>query len=92
MIKNDEGKLLLYYRDGYTKVCVAVADSYDSKFEVIGKDILPDGSCQILQRRERPMLLEDESGLYLFTTAKIGGEDILTGGQTWNMVQKIKQS
>ena len=53
-------------------------------------DILyDDGSREELQRRERPSLFSDKTGTYLFTTAKIGGEDRLTGGETWNMVQKI---
>ncbi len=42
------------------------------------------------QRRERPMILKDGSKTYLFTTAKYGGEDKLTGGTTWNTVQEIK--
>jgi len=48
-----------------------------------------DGSREILQRRERPFILEDEGRKYLFTTAKTGGEELLTGGHTWNMVQEI---
>ena len=49
-----------------------------------------DGSRLTLQRRERPFLFKDGERLYLFTTAKQGGPDQLTGGKTWNMVQEIK--
>ena len=48
-----------------------------------------DGASITLQRRERPMLLTDNGQTYLFTTAKIGGADRLTGGRTWNMVQPL---
>lgn len=47
------------------------------------------GKTQTLQRRERPMILFDEEKKYLFTTAKINGEEKLIGGDTWNMVQEI---
>ena len=50
-----------------------------------------DGSQVKLQRRERPFLLEDGERKFLFTTAKIGGENVLTGGKTWNMVQELTQ-
>lgn len=49
-----------------------------------------DGSCITLQRRERPLIFNDGDKKYLFTTAKYGGEDKLTGGDTWNMVQEVK--
>lgn len=69
LIKNDEGKLLLYYRDGYTKVYVAVADSYDSKFDVIRKDILPDGSIEDMFVYKTAdgyeMIAEDADGVYI---------------------------
>jgi len=48
-----------------------------------------DGSAVSLQRRERPFLFRDNDKAYLFSTAKLGGEDKLTGGNTWNMVQEI---
>ncbi len=48
-----------------------------------------DGEKIELQRRERPMILFDKEYDYLFTTAKTGGEQKLTGGHTWNMVQKV---
>ena len=35
------------------------------------------------------MLLTDNGQTYLFTTAKTGGADRLTGGRTWNMVQPL---
>lgn len=49
-----------------------------------------DGSHTKLQRRERPFLICDGERKYLFTTAKTGGEERLSGGHTWNMVQEIK--
>lgn len=48
-----------------------------------------DGTEQLLQRRERPFLFFDAEDTYLFTTAKINGDTKLTGGDTWNMVQKL---
>jgi len=48
-----------------------------------------DGTEQVLQRRERPFLFFDGEDVYLFSTAKTGGETKLTGGKTWNMVQKL---
>lgn len=50
-----------------------------------------DGEKITLQRRERPMVLFEEDYNYLFTTAKTGGAEKLTGGHTWNMVQKMKK-
>ena len=47
------------------------------------------GTFLTLQRRERPMVLNDNGKSYLFTTAKIGGADKLTGGRTWNMLQPL---
>ncbi len=48
-----------------------------------------DGERQILQRRERPFILFDGENKYLFNGAKVDGETTLTGGDTWNMLQKI---
>ena len=48
-----------------------------------------DGTRITLQRRERPIILRDGEDGYLFTGAKTGGPDKLTGGDTWNLVQKI---
>ena len=48
-----------------------------------------DGSVIELQRRERPFILWDNGRKYLFTGAKINGETVLTGGDTWNLVQEI---
>jgi len=50
-----------------------------------------DGSHLVLQRRERPLVFDDGERKYLFSTAKIGGEDKLTGGDTWNMLQEIAE-
>ena len=50
-----------------------------------------DGEKITLQRRERPMILFEKEYDYLFTTAKIGGEENLTVGHTWNLVQKVKK-
>ncbi len=47
------------------------------------------GAKELLQRRERPMILFDDDKQYLFTTAKANGADRLTGGDTWNMFQEI---
>ncbi len=44
-----------------------------------------DGSVMELQRRERPFLLFDKSRTYLFNAAKINGETMETGGDTFNM-------
>ena len=49
-----------------------------------------DGKELLLQRRERPMLLNDGNKRYLFTAAKFGGESVLDGGYTFNLVQEIK--
>jgi len=49
-----------------------------------------DGSKISLQRRERPVLLFDNDTTYLFTAAKYGGDERLTGGNTWNIVQRLK--
>ncbi len=49
-----------------------------------------DGTSITLQRRERPVLFFEGERTYLFTTAKHGGEDKITGGTNWNMVQEIK--
>lgn len=61
------------------------AQAYD--FDILYED----GSKQTLQRRERPFLLFEGEDTYLFTTAKVNGETVLTGGDTWNMVQKLKR-
>lgn len=50
-----------------------------------------DGTHLFMQRRERPFILDDNGRRYLFTTAKINGEERLTGGDTWNMVQEIEE-
>ena len=50
-----------------------------------------DGASITLQRRERPVLLGGSGQSHLFTTAKIGGADKLTGGRTWNMVQPLAE-
>ncbi len=51
-----------------------------------------DGSKLTLQRRERPLIFWDDDGRkYLFSTAKCGGPDQITGGKNWNMVQEIKK-
>lgn len=52
--------------------------------------VYTDGSTVELQRRERPQLLRDGGELYLFTTAKTGGETRAAGGKTWNMVQRYR--
>lgn len=49
-----------------------------------------DGKVLYLDRRERPFLLFDDNSTYLFTAVKADGDTVLTGGKTWNMVQKIK--
>jgi hypothetical protein len=50
-----------------------------------------DGMTIELQRRERPQLFCDGDDVYLFTTAKINGDTRATGGETWNMVAKMKR-
>lgn len=149
----ENGKYLLYFRDGNLNVYVARAEKFSGPFEIIndhifkngiiedmftyidedgkyvmvaedaggkytgvvkagvrfesddgvvwdGDSALPaydfdvdydDGTHLFLQRRERPFMLWDNGKKYLFTTAKIGGEDMLTGGDTWNMVQEIEE-
>lgn len=47
------------------------------------------GEKLLLQRRERPVILNDGNKRYLFTAAKLGGESILEGGHTFNLVQEI---
>ena len=70
----------------------AVHFEADEPAQAYGFDILyEDGSKQTLQRRERPFLLFEGEDTYLFTTAKANGETALTGGDTWNMVQKLKR-
>ncbi len=150
IIKDDQGRYLLYFRDGNLKVSVARSENLDGPYEVLNDNLFnkgiiedmfvyrnsqgdyvmiaedaggvytsveksgvrfksadgitwnssepaygfdiqyDDGSCIKLQRRERPFIIEDGNRKFLFTTAKIGGEKILTGGHTWNMVQEIK--
>lgn len=58
---------------------------YDFKIEY------DDGENIKLQRRERPFILFDDKYNYLFNGAKIGGKDLLTGGTTWNMVQRFEK-
>lgn len=48
-----------------------------------------DGRKTVLQRRERPFILNTNGRKYLFNGAKINGETTLTGGHTWNLVQEI---
>ena len=154
VIKANNGKYLLYYRDGHLKVYVAQADKFSGPYEIVNERIFPKGSIEdmytyidengkyimfaedaggkytgvvksgvrfescdginwdgdsaalaydfdvdyddgthlFLQRRERPFILDDDNGKrYLFTTAKINGEDMMTGGDTWNMVQEIEE-
>lgn len=99
----EDGKYTMVTEDavgGYTGlekggVCFWSEDGInwnDEKFEsAYGFDIeYDDGSKLVLQRRERPFMLFDGKDRYLFTTAKINGETQITGGDTWNMVQKIK--
>lgn len=54
-------------------------------FEIVYED----GKTARLQRRERPMILFDGRRNYLFTAAKEGGETVLEGGNTGNIVQEI---
>ncbi len=150
LVEND-GSVLLYFRDGDLKVSVARAKSYDGAYEVVKHDLFPlgriedmfafknngryeifaedeggaytgnaragvhfvsdngidwaaaenpiaygfdveytDGTKLTLQRRERPQVYIENEKVYLFTTAKAGGKERLTGGKTWNMVQKMK--
>ena len=49
-----------------------------------------DGSVIELQRRERPFLLFDGNRTYLFNAAKINGETMETGGDTWNMFARVE--
>ena len=153
MVEDENGDILLYFRDGSLKVSVAKAKSVEGPFEVLNDNLFTkgiiedmfvykeddgtytmiaedaagkytgvvkagvkfkskdgivwdndtaelaydfnvsydDGSELVLQRRERPFILNDGDERYLFTTAKIGGETMLTGGDTWNMVQKIEE-
>ena len=151
ILVEDNGSILLYYRDGNLRVSVARAENFDGQYQVIAENLFPnskiedmfvykdgsdyimiaedalgtytgvvkggvkftsndgihwseasaqlaydfevnydDGSSAQLQRRERPFLFRDADKTYLFTTAKLGGEDQLTGGNTWNMVQEIR--
>ena len=63
----------------------------DSPALAYGFDIpFSDGSALTLQRRERPAVFEDGGSAWLFTGAKTGGADRLTGGKTWNMVQQLQ--
>ena len=65
--------------------------SFDYQEKAYGFDIFgTDGEHIKLQRRERPFILFDNGRRFLFTSAKYGGEEILTGGDTWNMVQEIE--
>lgn len=50
-----------------------------------------DGTSLTLQRRERPQVYIEKNDAYLVTTAKAFGPDCLTGGKTWNMIQKFNQ-
>ncbi len=149
IIKDDQGRYLLYFRDGDLKVSVARSEKIGGPYEILNDNLFDkgpiedmfvyregsgyvmvaedavgaytgdrkagvrffsedgivwhggepaygfnvtydDGSQVELQRRERPFLLWDGGRTYLFTTAKIGGPDKITGGKTWNMVQEIK--
>lgn len=64
---------------------------FDYQEKAYGFDISgADGKHMKLQRRERPFILFDSGRRFLFSSAKYGGEEILTGGDTWNMVQEIK--
>ena len=67
-------------------------DWYEAENNVAyGFDIeYTDGTKITLQRRERPQVYIEGSDKFLFTTAKADGPDKLTGGRTWNMVQKMK--
>ena len=150
-ISDQDGNILLYYRDGSLRVSVARARVFDGEYEVLAENLFPtskiedmfvyrdtsgyvmiaedalgtytgvkkggvrfrsedgihwdessaepaydfeveytDGSSVLLQRRERPFVFADGNRTYLFTTAKVGGEETLTGGDTWNMVQEIQ--
>lgn len=150
VIDDENGNVLLYFRDGRLKVSVGCAKSYDRKFEILNDNLFDKGKIEdmflfkkdgkffmvcedaegvytglskggvifsssdginfefdskgygydieyengdklTLQRRERPFILFNGDKKYLFTSAKIGGEDVLTGGKTWNMVQEIKE-
>ena len=152
-IVEQDGGVLLAFRDGELKVSIARAPCFDGEYKVIAYDIFPkgrvedmylfknegryeiiaednqgaytgsigagihfcsedalhwrpcepmqvytrevfytDGTSIELQRRERPQLLEDGTDVYLFTTAKTGGETRASGGQTWNMVARLKQN
>lgn len=51
--------------------------------------IYDDGKTEKLQRRERPMILFVDNKKYLFSAAKINGENQLEGGDTWNLVQEL---
>ncbi len=150
IINDDQGRYLLYFRDGNLKVSVARSEKLEGPYEVLNDNLCPkgiiedmfvfreadgsyvmfaedaggaytgdpkagvrfkskdginwgddvpsygfdveydDGSTVTLQRRERPFVLCDGDRKYLFTTAKIGGEDKNSGGKTWNMLQEIE--
>lgn len=78
-----KGGVLFSSSDGINFLFDSKGYGYDIEYE--------NGEKLTLQRRERPFILFDGEKKYLFTSAKIGGEEILTGGKTWNMVQEIKE-
>jgi len=47
------------------------------------------GKCLRLQRRERPVLFKDGANYYLFTAAKYGGNSVLEGGYSLNVLQEV---
>ena len=151
VLVDDDGSILLFFRDGNLKVSVARAARYDAPFGILNDHLFPegpiedmyvmringryemfaedaqatytenkkggvhfisddgihwttdenptaygfeidydDGSHVRLQRRERPQVYIENGCAYLLTTAKINGADLLTGGQTWSMIQRFR--
>ena len=80
-----KGGVRFYSEDGINWDEDSICQAFD--FEIQYND----GSRLILQRRERPLIFWDGDRKYLFSTAKYGGPDQISGGKTWNMVQEIKE-
>ncbi len=81
----EKGGVLFVSDNGVDWECEDTAPAYGFTVPTTGGGVLE------LQRRERPFLLDFHGNRYLFTAAKTGGETRLTGGDTWNMVQKLKR-
>lgn len=71
--------------DGITWDCDDETPAYDFRIEYT------DGTVRELQRRERPFLFRWKDRLFMFTGAKINGPDMTSGGDTWNLVQELRE-